>query len=124
MNSPSAREQSDAEKAMNHHTGNGHVDTPSIRVAPRTHGKYKTTTQPFIGRLGGNQEFALDESDSANASKIKAFPDAAPCMSLRDQLDLRSILSLGLLKAAILEGMGMKLLFPINKSIDLRKTPH
>jgi hypothetical protein len=99
-----ARVQIDAEKAVPGN-GNGPHNTQS-HARPKVHRHYKTTTQPFIGRLGGNQEFALDESDSSNASKIKQVPDAAPCMSLRDQLNLSGFSLPALWKAAILEGMG------------------
>jgi hypothetical protein len=99
-----ARVLVDAEKATPERGNNHHIPQPNHR--PKLHRHYKTTTQPFIGRLGGNQEFALDESDSLNASKIKAIPDAAPCMSLRDQLDFNGFILPGLWKAAILEGMG------------------
>jgi hypothetical protein len=101
-----ARGHQDAEKAI---PGNGNTHpNPQPHHRPKMHRQYKTTSQPFIGRLGGNQEFALDESDSLNALKIKAVPDAAPCMSLRDQLDFSGFLLLGLWKAAILEGMGKR----------------
>jgi hypothetical protein len=97
-----ARVQMDAEKSV---PGNGDHN-PQPHVRPKVRRQYKTTTQPFIGRLGGNQEFALDESDSSNATKIKEVPDAAPCMSLREQLNLGGFSLLALWKAAILEGMG------------------
>jgi hypothetical protein len=67
----------------------------------------RANTQPFIGRLGGNQGFVLDRNDSANASFLKDIPDAAPYMSLKEQLDLRGFKYLGLWKSALAEGMGM-----------------
>jgi hypothetical protein len=67
---------------------------------------YNTTTKPFIGRLGGNQGFVLDRHNAANAEILKEQPDSAPCMTLREQFDLRGFRSLGLWKAALIEGIG------------------
>jgi hypothetical protein len=99
-----ARVQIDAEKAVPGNDNGSHNLQPHLQ--PKIHRHYKTTTQPFIGRLGGNQEFALDESNSLNASKIKEVPDAAPCMSLKEQLNLSGFSLPTLWKAAVLEGMG------------------
>ncbi|KAG9229600.1 aquaporin-like protein [Amylocarpus encephaloides] len=111
--SSTRRPQSDMEKALHHaqasNNGTSSSSSPSRPIAPSKH-RYKATTQPFIGRLGGNQDFALDGTDSENASKIKSVPDAAPCMPLRDQMDLNGFRSPGLWKAAVLEGMGTMLL--------------
>jgi hypothetical protein len=67
---------------------------------------YKQTTRPFIGRLGGNQEFVLDRHNAANAEILREQPDSAPCMTLREQFDLQGFRSLGLWKVAVLEGFG------------------
>lgn len=61
---------------------------------------------PFVGRLGGNQAFVIDPNDAHNASLLAAEPDAAPGMSLKQQFDLRPFLSLGIWKAAVIEGVG------------------
>lgn len=66
----------------------------------------RTNTNPFIGRLGGNQGFVLDRNDPANTSVLKATPDAAPYMTLKEQLDLNGFTYLSLWKAALAEGMG------------------
>jgi len=67
---------------------------------------YQATTRPFIGRLGGNQGFVLDRHNAANAEILKEQPDSAPCMTLQEQFDLRGFRSLGLWKAALIEGVG------------------
>lgn len=79
----------------------------SIVKAP----SYNTTTKPFIGRVGGNQGFVLDRHNAANAEILKEQPDSAPCMTLKEQFDLRGFRSLGLWKAALIEGIG-PYLFP------------
>jgi len=42
------------------------------------------TSQPFAGRLGGNQEFILDPKNSENVPTLKRVPDASPFISLRE----------------------------------------
>ncbi|KAF4630254.1 hypothetical protein G7Y89_g7889 [Cudoniella acicularis] len=71
---------------------------------------HKPTSQPFIGRLGGNQEFALDPRDASNAALLQQVPDAASHMSLRAQLGLDGFRCLVLWKAAIIEGIGTLML--------------
>ena len=61
---------------------------------------------PFIGRLGGNQRFVLDRTDPQNEAFLEEAPDAAPHMTLREQLDLRPFRNLGLWKTAVIEGVG------------------
>ncbi len=75
---------------------------------------YNTTTRPFIGRVGGNQGFVLDRHNAANAEILKEQPDSAPCMTLREQFDLRGFRSLGLWKAALIEGIGPYLTLSIS----------
>jgi hypothetical protein len=77
---------------------------------------YNTTTRPFIGRVGGNQGFVLDRHNAANAEILKEQPDSAPCMTLREQFDLRGFRSLGLWKAALIEGVGPYLPLSIQQS--------
>jgi hypothetical protein len=65
----------------------------------------KSVSEPFAGRLGGNGAFVVDR-DATNASLLRDTPDAAPCMTLAEQLDLRPFRKIGLWKSAALEGMG------------------
>ncbi|CAG8978502.1 hypothetical protein HYALB_00005077 [Hymenoscyphus albidus] len=62
---------------------------------------YRPTTQPFIGRLGGNQSFTSPSQTSTNA-----LPDTTPCMPLSSQLHLSGFKCISLWKAALLEGLG------------------
>ena len=83
------------------------VTHPSL-VRARHH-KYADVQEdhlPFIGRLGGNQRYVLDPTDPDNAQLLRNVPDAAPFMTLKQQLDLRSFRSPGLWKRAVTEGMG------------------
>jgi hypothetical protein len=82
----------------------GHDATRSTSIV--TVPSYEATTRPFIGRLGGNQGFVLDRHNAANAEILKEQPDSAPCMTLREQFDLRGFRSLPLWKAAWIEGVG------------------
>ena len=61
---------------------------------------------PFIGRLGGNQQFVLNRDDPQYERFLQQAPDAAPHMTLREQLDCRPFKNIGLWKAAVIEGMG------------------
>jgi hypothetical protein len=90
--------QTDVEKTINH-DGN----SPN---SPISKSSYNPTTRPFIGRLGGNQEFVLDRHNAANAEILREQPDSAPCMTLREQFDLGGFQNLGLWKAAVIEGIG------------------
>ena len=60
----------------------------------------------FAGRIGGNQSFTVDRNDDANTAVLAHEPDAAPGMSLEQQFNLRPFRSLGLWKAAVIEGFG------------------
>lgn len=60
----------------------------------------------FVGRLGGNQEFIDVTLTLSDAPESQTEPDAAPGMTLRQQLALRSFLHVPLWKAAVIEGMG------------------
>ena len=66
----------------------------------------QSSPTPFIGRLGGNQQFVLDRSDPRNGAVLEDAPDAAPYMTLLEQMDLRPFRSVGLWKAGIMEGLG------------------
>ena len=61
---------------------------------------------PFAGRMGGNQTFILNRRDKNNKHLLAANPDAAPGMSLKDQFNLKPFQTLGLWKAAVVEGIG------------------
>jgi glycerol uptake facilitator-like aquaporin len=67
-------------------------------------------SQPFAGRLGGNQEFILDPKNIGNVQALKRVPDASPFISLPEIFSLRSLLEPGLWKAAVTEGIGTLLL--------------
>lgn len=64
---------------------------------------------PFAGRIGANQEFAIDKSRCTNTELLEKYPDAAPLVPLRDLLSLKQFLEPGLWKAAAIEGIGMSI---------------
>jgi glycerol uptake facilitator-like aquaporin len=68
------------------------------------------TSQPFAGRLGGNQEFILNPKDIDHQEALKHVPDASPFITLREIFNLRGFLEPDLWKAAAVEGMGTILL--------------
>ena len=95
----------DVEKDLN----NDRLSVPMLNqpsAESPTHHTHQISDVPFTGRLGGNQAFVLDRDDVDNASILQDIPDAAPWMTLAEQLDLRPFRTLSLWKAAILEGMG------------------
>ena len=67
-------------------------------------------SQPFAGRIGGNQEFILDPKNIENAQTLKRVPDASPFISLPEIFNLRGFFERGLWRAAVIEGMGTLLL--------------
>jgi len=93
----------DVEKDLNDHSS-GRFDQPPA-LSSRKH-IYRSYSVPFIGRLGGNQAFILDRDNTSNAAILQQAPDAAPGMTLAEQFDLRPFRSIGLWKAAAIEGMG------------------
>jgi glycerol uptake facilitator-like aquaporin len=60
----------------------------------------------FAGRLGGNQTTIVDRDDANNLEILTSAPDAAPGMTLKEQFDCRPLRSIGLWKAAMIEGVG------------------
>lgn len=62
---------------------------------------------PFAGRIGANQEFAIDQNRCTNTELLEKYPDAAPLVPLRDLLSLKQFLEPELWKAAAIEGIGM-----------------
>ena len=67
-------------------------------------------SQPFAGRIGGNQEFILDPKNLNHVSTLKRVPDASPFIPLRGTFKLRGFLERELWKAAVIEGIGTLLL--------------
>jgi hypothetical protein len=66
---------------------------------------FQVNTAPFIGRLGGNGEVSLSRNASTE-EVLKDIPDATPLMTLAQVFDLRPFHTIGLWKAALMEGMG------------------
>ncbi|KAJ5693989.1 hypothetical protein N7536_004401 [Penicillium majusculum] len=66
-----------------------------------------TTVVPFAGRIGANQEFAMDKNNCTQIELLQKFPDAAPWIPLKDALSLRHILQVELWKAAGVEAIGL-----------------
>jgi hypothetical protein len=94
----------DVEKELNNESSSVPINQPSAESF--TEPAYRSYSAPFAGRLGGNQAFVLNRDDTSNASILQDVPDAAPGMSLAEQLDLRPFRNIGLWKAAVVEGMG------------------
>ncbi|KAK9234189.1 aquaporin-like protein [Lipomyces kononenkoae] len=67
-------------------------------------------SQPYAGRLGGNQEFILDPMKLENQHALKRLPDASPFISIPDIFNLRGFLEPELWKAAAIEFIGTLLL--------------
>ncbi|KAF4762396.1 hypothetical protein HAV15_006860 [Penicillium sp. str.  len=69
-----------------------------------------TTVVPFAGRIGANQEFAMDKNNCTQIELLQKFPDAAPWIPLKDAISLRHILQVELWKAAGVEAIGLNML--------------
>ena len=93
----------DIEKSFNNHAA---VDTNNKNVLTIKDHVHRSYSAPFAGRLGGNQAFILDRDRPSNAETLQNVPDAAPGMTFAEQFDLRPFRSIGLWKAAAVEGMG------------------
>lgn len=70
-----------------------------------------TRMAPFAGRLGGNQSYVVDRSNPENADLLKKVPDAAPNLNFKEAFDWRGFTELDLYKAAVIEGVGMYLVW-------------
>lgn len=79
-------------------------------------------SQPFAGRLGGNQEFILDPKNLDNESALKRIPDASPFISVRETFDMKGFLEPELWKAAAGEFLGTILLVWITVFISAHPT--
>jgi hypothetical protein len=93
----------DVEKDLEDHSSGRHDQAQTLPSRQHINIRYPV---PFAGRLGGNQAFILDRDDASNAAVLQDVPDAAPGMTLAEQFDLRPLRTIGLWKAAVMEGMG------------------
>lgn len=63
-------------------------------------------TEPFAGRLGGNQQFVLSETEPGYEKAVARTPDAALHLTWTESFDLRSFIDLELWKQAVFESLG------------------
>ena len=83
-------------------------------LGPGTHGQHhcchgdaeseNMVEWPFVGRLGGNQQFTA--SASTHVHVIRKTPDAGSSLLWKESFDLRLFLEPELLKQALFEGWG------------------
>ena len=64
-------------------------------------------SRPFAGRIGGNQQFAINHLHPDRSSILHRTPDAAPYLSWSDSFRLTPLLHLELWKQAFYEGWAM-----------------
>ncbi|KAF2179031.1 aquaporin-like protein [Zopfia rhizophila CBS 207.26] len=84
-----------AESHINHelrHRKNSHA--PSV------------ASRPFVGRIGGNQEFTISPGDYSFQTVVSKAPDAAAKFSWKQSFGLRSFADVELWKEATIEGVG------------------
>jgi glycerol uptake facilitator-like aquaporin len=91
-------------------------------MAQRRHTMADVTSQPFAGRLGGNQEFILDPKNVDNEQTLKRIPDASPFISVEEIFSLRGFLEPELWKAAAIECLGTALLVWLTVFISAHPT--
>lgn len=65
----------------------------------------KVNIAPFVGRLGGNGSVPTG-SNAEEEKLLDSIPDAAPLMTTGQVFDMRPFRTVGLWKAASIEGMG------------------
>lgn len=71
---------------------------------------FKSTTHPFVGWIGGNQEFVINRGHDDSDEILSKAPDDAPGMSLSEQLSLVGFTELVLWKAALMKEIGSLIL--------------
>lgn len=64
-------------------------------------------SRPFAGRIGGNQQFALNHLHPDKDEILKETPDAAPYLSWSESFSLSPFLHRELWKQALYEGWSM-----------------
>ena len=79
------------------------TDLPGVEIQ---HKRMQPAINPFAGRIGTNQELALDPSEPDNAEALKKTPDAGTHMSLSQSFNLYGFRDPDLWKAAVTEGFG------------------
>lgn len=104
-----AQPNRDLEKDINDHSQGDLAAIGRFEQGPTQ--AYRASITPFAGRLGGQQTVILDPRDPQNAELLKNCPDATPYMSFAEQFDLRPFRTIGLWKAATMEGMGKEISF-------------
>ncbi|KAF2002992.1 MIP transporter [Amniculicola lignicola CBS 123094] len=70
------------------------------------HGAPELHTRPFVGRMGGNQEYTMDPDDASFVSIISKVPDAGTTFTWRQSIKLDAFSDLELWKEATIEGVG------------------
>ncbi|KAL5343561.1 aquaporin-like protein [Aspergillus crustosus] len=78
---------------------------------------------PFAGRLGANQEFAVDNDSDSQKELLEKIPDAAPYIPVRDALSFRPLLQPDLWKAATVEAIGSCLLVYLTNFVAVGLAP-
>jgi hypothetical protein len=100
------KRQSHAELGWNMADGDPPTATgPVRRDSEHEYVAARVNHAPFVGQLGGNGYVPLDPTKSRE-SLVEDIPDAAPLMTLAQVFDLRPFRTIGLWKAALIEGIG------------------
>jgi hypothetical protein len=63
-------------------------------------------SRPFVGRLGGNQEYTMDPDDASFVSIISKVPDVGTTFTWHQSIKLDAFSDLELWKEATIEGVG------------------
>ncbi|KAL9113302.1 MAG: hypothetical protein Q9227_002637 [Pyrenula ochraceoflavens] len=74
---------------------------------PREQPQDRIAFRPFVGRLGGNQDFAVSQKDPDAKEILEKTPDAGYFFTWKDSFDLRGFQNLDLYKMAAIEAWGM-----------------
>lgn len=111
-------------------SGDALRDKPNTMAATTTHNlslhrrQSSVISRPFAGRLGGNQEFAVEPGDPGYEEITAKAPDASTHLKWSRSLDLRGLSDIELWKQACIEGTGASFLTFLTGCFALGLAPY
>lgn len=66
----------------------------------------KVAYRPFVGRIGGNQDFAVSKTTPGAKLILEKTPDAGYYLTWKESLDLGGFRNIELYKSALIEAWG------------------
>lgn len=66
----------------------------------------KVAFRPFVGRIGGNQDFAVSKTTPGAKQILEKTPDAGYFLTWKESLDPKGFRNIELYKSALIEAWG------------------